>query len=158
MLAKIRFYDKGIGSTLPKLIDLERFSEEEIRQRMVDYGHDYDSELLIVAIDDWNIQRTLTLDEAYSIRNLVRDVYVGDEFLVCHLLQKQLPVSEILSLRYVFLSKDEEECMVKVSKYYEADALVHLFFKMKTWGNFMCAFIVTGHILNTSRGFYFKVK
>lgn len=158
MLAKIRLHKAGMGYTLPALVDLVKFDESSIRERLVDYGYDYDSKLLIVAIDDWNIQRTLTLDEAYSIRDLVRDVYGGDEFLVCHLLQKQLPVSEILSLRYVFLSKDEEECMVKVSKYYEADALVHLFFKMKTWGNFMCAFIVTGHILNTSRGFYFKVK
>ncbi|HEM3630746.1 TPA: hypothetical protein U1D13_000625 [Streptococcus suis] len=41
MLAKIRFHDKGIGHTLPKLIDLAKFSEEAIRERMAALNDKY---------------------------------------------------------------------------------------------------------------------
>lgn len=158
MLAKIRFHDKGIGHTLPKLIDLGRFSEEDIRQRMVEYGHDYHSTLLIVRIDDWDIDCNLNLKQAYSLLQLVNDVYAGDEFLVSYLLKKRVAFSDIMSNRYLFLSKDEVETMSKISKYYEGDVLVKIFFQTKSWVNFMCAFIDRGDLLNTSRGFYFKVN
>ncbi|MEI4334236.1 hypothetical protein V9Z67_04760 [Streptococcus suis] len=158
MLAKIRFHDKGIGHTLPKLIDLGRFSEEDIRQRMVEYGHDYHSTLLIVRIDDWDIDCNLNLKQAYSLLQLVNDVYAGDAFLVSYLLKKRVAFSDIMSNRYAFLSKDEVETMTKISKYYEGDVLVKIFFQTKSWVNFMYAFIDRGDLLSTSRGFYYKVN
>lgn len=158
MLAKIRFHDKGIGHTLPKLIDLGRFSEEDIRQRMVEYGHDYHSTLIIVRIDDWDIDCNLNLKQAYSLLQLVNDVYQGDEYLVSYLLKKRVAFSDIMTNRYTFLSKEEVETMSKISKYYESDVLVKIFFQTKSWVNFMYAFIDRGDLLNTSRGFYFKVN
>ncbi|HEM3629030.1 hypothetical protein J5583_00435 [Streptococcus suis] len=158
MIVKIRYHDKGIGHTLPKLIDLTKFSEEAIRERMVEYGHDYYSTLIIVRIDDWDVDINLSLTEAYNLLKLVNSVYDGDEFLVSYLLKRRVAFSEILSSRFIFLSKDEEEAMVKVSAYYDSDTLVQIFFKTKSWGNFMCAFINNGSLLNTPKGFYWKMS
>ncbi|HEM6281331.1 TPA: hypothetical protein U2C93_001594 [Streptococcus suis] len=158
MLAKIRFHDKGIGHTLPKLVDLARFSEEDIRQRMVEYGHDYHSTLLIVRIDDWDIDCNLSLEEAYHLLKLVNEVYDGDAYLVSYLLKRRVAFSDIMSKRYKFISKDEVETMSKVADYYDSDVLVKIFFQTKNWVNFMYAFIERGDLLSTSRGFYFKVN
>ncbi|HEM5196593.1 TPA: hypothetical protein U1312_001343 [Streptococcus suis] len=157
MLVKVRFHDKGIGHTLPKLIDLARFSEEEIRQRMVEYGYDYHSTLIIVRIDDWDVDCNISLPEAYCLLKLVNDAYEGDAYLVSYLLKKRVAFSEILSNRYTFLSKDEVETMSKVADYYDSDVLVKIFFQTKSWVNFMYAFIDRGDLLNTSRGFYWRV-
>ncbi|HEM6035851.1 TPA: hypothetical protein U2B65_000532 [Streptococcus suis] len=158
MLAKIRFHDKGIGHTLPKLVDLARFSEEDIRQRMVEYGHDYHSTLLIVRIDDWDIDCNLSLEEAYHLLKLVNEVYDGDAYLVSYLLKRRVAFSDIMSKRYKFISKDEVETMSKVADHYDSDVLVRIFFQTKSWVNFMYAFIDRGDLLSTSRGFYFKVN
>ncbi len=159
MLAKIRLYKDGSGQFLARPVDLMKFNEEDIRQRLVDLGYDYHSELMIVGFEDWQIERNLSLDEAYKIRDLIKSIYSGNDFLVSHMLSiHSFPIASILSNRYAFLSKDEEEAMVKVSKYYESDTLVKIFNKTNTWVNFIMAFVSSGDLLNTSRGFYYKVN
>lgn len=159
MLAKIRLYKDGSGQFLPRPVDLMRFNEEDIRQRLVDLGYDYHSDLMIVGFEDWQIERILTLEEAYRIRDLIKSAYSGNDFLVCHMLgNHSFSIESILTNRYAFLSKDEEEAMVEVSKYYDADTLIRIFRKTNTWVNFIVAFVSSGELLNTSQGFYFKVN
>lgn len=159
MLARIRLHKQGLGHWLPKTVDLFRFSEESIRQRLVDFGLSYDEELLVVGIEDWGLEKNMSLSEAYQIKALVQEEYAGDEFIVVHLLKNcHLSVSDVISCRYSFLSQDEKESMLIMSDSYESRTLMKMFYCADTKNCLVGAFISSGELLNTSRGFYKKVN
>lgn len=159
MLARVRLHKSGIGSWLPKVVDLFRFSEEDIRQRLVDVGLSYDEELLVVAIDDWGLEKNMSLSEAYKLKALIQEEYSGDEFVVVHLLKNcYLSVSDVINRRYSFLSQDEEEAMIAMSREYDSEILMKMFYRANNWVSLIVAFVNSGEILNTSRGFYKKIS
>lgn len=158
MLANIRLRKAGQGQWLRRPVDLLRFSEEDIRNRLVDTGENYDSELVVMGFEDWEVERSMSLSEAYALKALIQQEYSEDEFIVCHLLKNcRLPIYDVLKNRYAFLSKDEEEAMMKISRNYDSETLIKMFYRAKDWITLIVAFINTGEILNTSRGFYQKV-
>ena len=159
MLAKIRLHKSGIGHWLPKVVNLFRFSEEDIRQRLVDVGLSYDEELLVVGIDDWELEKNMSLSEAYALKTLIQQEYAGDEFIVCHLLKNcKLSVSDVIRNRYSFLSRDEEEAMLVMSREYDSEILMKMFYRANNWVSLIVAFVNSGEILNTSRGFFKKIS
>ena len=50
MLAKIRIHKEGMASSLPRAVDLLRFSESDIRERLLEKDYDYDEELFMVGV------------------------------------------------------------------------------------------------------------
>ncbi|MBF0777877.1 hypothetical protein [Streptococcus cuniculi] len=159
MLARIRLHKSGIGHWLPKVVELFRFSEEDIRQRLVDVGLSYDEELLVVGIDDWELEKNMSLSEAYALKTLIQQEYAGDEFVVVHLLKNcHLSVSDVINRRYSFLSRDEEEAMIALSREYDSEILMKMFYRANNWVSLIVAFVDAGEILNTSRGFFKKIS
>lgn len=159
MLAKIRLHKSGVGHWFPKVIDLRRFSEEDIRRRLVGVGLSYNEELLVVGFEDWGLDKNMSLSEAYELKNVVQKEYLGDEFIVCHLLKNcKLSVSDVIRNRYSFLSRDEEEAMITMSREYDSEILMRMFYKANNWVSLIVAFVNSGEILNTSRGFYKKIS
>lgn len=159
MLANIRLHRSGVGHWLPRAVDLLRFSEEDIRQRLIDVGLSYNEELLVVGFEDWGLKKIMSLSEAYKLKALIQEEYAGDEFVVLHLLKNcRLSVSEVLENRYSFLSKDEEEAMLVMAKQYDSETLMKMFYLANSWIRLISVFIDYGELLNTSRGFYKKVS
>lgn len=87
MQAKIRLYEKGQGYTLPKPVDLLKFDENAIRERLVDYGYSYDAELNVVEFVDWEVVRTMPLRDAYLLKVVLEKGYDGDETVLVYMLK-----------------------------------------------------------------------
>ena len=62
MIGTIRILQNGQSKELAQ-VDLIRFNEEAIRQRLVEKGYSYDSQLVITEIVDWGVTTNLTFQE-----------------------------------------------------------------------------------------------
>ena len=154
MLARIRLHKDGLGSSLSRSVDLLRFSESDIRERLVETGYDYDEELLVVGFEDWECDIVMTLSEAYMLKVVLEQYYDGDEFIICHMIKSHRPVKDLIYSHYRFLSKDELEAMQHILKNSDQESLVAYFFKVNNWVNLIQSYVSAGILLNTSRGFY----
>ncbi|OBZ00650.1 hypothetical protein BBG03_03445 [Streptococcus dysgalactiae subsp. equisimilis] len=155
MLARIRLHENGEGQNLPKVVDLLRFSEEDIRNRLVELGYPYDSELLVTGFEDWDVEYNMSLTQAYMLKVVLVGYYDNDEHILVHQLKRRIPILDICLNHYKFLSKNEVEAMQHILKNCEMNSVVEFFFKSKNWVNAVSAYIANGDLLNTSKGFYY---
>lgn len=156
MQVAIRVQDKGISRHLCEF-DLMQFSEEQVRQRMAERGLN-DESFFVCGISDWDVDRIMSLKEAYLLRRCVELLYDGDSFIVSYLLKQGWQVSAIVSSYFVFVTKDELELMVHLLQGVDLDQIVAFWFKTNNWVNALNQYILAGRVLNTSRGFYCRLE
>lgn len=107
MIANIRIRSSGYSKPLCQL-DLMRFSEEQVRERMRERGFD-DKSFFICGFNDWNVDSEMSLELAYALKRCIQEVYEGDETLVVDLLKRHVSPIVIISRYYRFISKDEHD-------------------------------------------------
>ena len=105
MIAYIRIRDSGQSKLLCQL-DLMRFSEEQVRERMCERGI-RDDTFFVCGFVDWGVDTQMGLSEAYGLKRSIQEFYHGDESIVIHLLKEHIDVKYIISHYYRFISKDE---------------------------------------------------
>ena len=110
MIANIRVHDSGYSRPLCQL-DLMKFTEEQVRDRMHERGIDDDS-FFICGFEDWGVDTIMSLCEAYYLKKCINELYDGDDFIVIYQLKKHQSPSFIISHYYIFKTKDELE-MIK---------------------------------------------
>lgn len=155
MLANIRVHEDGQSRLLCEL-DLMKFSEDQIRQRMSERGFN-DESFFICGFSDWEIDTILSLEEAYLLKKVILELYDGDDFVVRHLLERHKSVLEIMKSHYIFSTKDEKELMKRLMRGREMDLVIDFFYQVTNWVTFVQVYIDKGVVLNTSRGFYVDV-
>lgn len=156
MIGTIRIIQNGNSKELAH-VDLLRFDEEDIRQRLVDKGYPYDSELVVAGIPDWNIDTHLTFQEIRLLKLCYEELYDHDEYIISYLLQHHWKVLEIISVYYKFASKDEVEALNLLLKDCDKTEVIRIFYQANTWINCIQAYLSSGELLNTPNGFYRKV-
>lgn len=107
MIANIRIRDSGHSKLLCQL-DLMRFSEEQVRERMIERGI-RDDTFFVCGFVDWNVDSEMSLELAYALKRCIQEVYDGDETLVVDLLKRHVSPMTIISRYYRFISKDEHD-------------------------------------------------
>ena len=140
MIANIRIRDSGHSRLLCQL-DLMRFSEEQIRERMRERGI-RDDTFFICGFTDWNVDSEMSLTLAYALKRCMQELYDGDETIVVHLLKRHIPVTQIISHYYRLVSKDEVQTVIYLLK---RDNLLK---------DILTDYIDCGALLNTEKGFY----
>ena len=140
MIASIRIRDSDHSRLLCQL-DLMRFSEEQIRERMRERGI-RDDTFFICGFTDWNVDSEMSLTLAYALKRCVQELYDGDETIVVHLLKRHIPVTQIISHYYRLVSKDEVQTVIYLLK---RDNLLK---------DILTDYIDCGVLLNTEKGFY----
>ena len=156
MIGTIRIIQNGNSKELAQ-VDLLQFNEEAIRQRLVDKGFPYDSELVVAGISDWNVDSNLTFLEVKLLKMCYEDLYDHDEYILAFLLQHHWQVSDVVSVYYKFASKDEVEALSLLLKDLDKTEVIRTFYQANTWINCMQAYLSSGELLNTPKGFYRKV-
>lgn len=152
MIANIRVHIDGQSRELC-LLDLMKFSEEQVRERMEERGFS-DQSFFICGFSDWEVDSILSLDEAYVLKRMIVELYDGDDFIVVHLLKNHKSFSEIIKHYYRFLTKDEVQLMKILWKNVEISSLVDFFYQVNNWVSAVQAYVEKGVVLNTSKGFY----
>ncbi|MDV5976893.1 hypothetical protein [Streptococcus canis] len=152
MIAIIRTREKGRSQFLCEL-DIMQFTENQVRDRMIERGIKDDT-FVICGFSDWNVDRMMSLSEVDLLKRCIVGLYDGDDYIVQYLLKKGLSVLAIVTKFYVFLSKDEKEAMRYVLKNVSFDSLIDFWQRSVTWVNALNAYIQSGILLNTSKGFY----
>ncbi|MGT2755426.1 hypothetical protein [Streptococcus ovis] len=155
MLARIRLHNNGEGRNLPRVVDLLRFSEEDIRNRLRDLGYSYDSELLVTGFEDWEVEYNMSLTQAYMLKVVLVGYYDNDEFILVHQLKRRIPIMDICLNHYKFLSRNEVEVMKHILKNCEMNSVIEFFFQSQNWVNAVSAYVESGYLLNTNNGFYY---
>ncbi|AXQ77774.1 hypothetical protein DDV21_001135 [Streptococcus chenjunshii] len=154
MIATVRVRDET-GSIALCELDLMRFSEGQVRERMRERGFRDDS-FFVCGFSDWGVDRVMSLKEAYALKKCVLELYDSDDFIVRYLLKKQASIKQILSAYYTFLTKNEQELVKYFLKGKGSDYAVSLFYNCGNWVGLVQAYIETGLVLNTTKGFYIK--
>ncbi|WP_294426441.1 hypothetical protein [uncultured Streptococcus sp.] len=157
MIGTIRMIQNGHSRELAQ-VDLLRFGEEAIRQRLVDKGYPYDSELVVAGISDWNIDTILTFQEVSLLKLCYEELYDHNEYIISFLLQHHWKVLDVVSVYYKFASKDEVEALNLLLKDCDKAEIIRTFYQANTWINCMQAYLSSGELLNTPNGFYRKVS
>ena len=152
MIAMIRIRDGTSSSALCKL-DLMRFTEEQVRERMSERGI-RDDTFFVCGFVDWEVERVMTLQEAYALKACILGLYDGDDFIVKELLKHHKPFGEIISSCYEFCSKNEVETVQKLLSGMESEELIDCFYKFCSWPRLVANYINTGYLLQTNKGFY----
>ncbi|MGT2751301.1 hypothetical protein ACVRXF_10465 [Streptococcus orisasini] len=152
MIAAIRIRDKTSSSALCEL-DLMRFTEEQVRERMAERGI-RDDAFFICGFTDWSIDEVMTLQEAYALKACILGLYDGDDYVVKELLKRHKPFGEIISSCYQFCSKDEVETVQKLLSGLEPDELINCFYKFSSWPRLVASYMNAGYLLQTNKGFY----
>ncbi|EMC33405.1 hypothetical protein [Streptococcus mutans] len=152
MIAMIRIRDGTSSSALCKL-DLMRFTEEQVRERMSERGIRGDA-FFVCGFVDWEVDRVMTLQEAYALKKCILCLYDGDDYVVQELLKRHKPFGEIISSCYEFCSKDELETVKKLFSDIDSSELIKYFCKVGSWNNLIANYINAGYLLQTNKGFY----
>ncbi|EQB7810687.1 MULTISPECIES: hypothetical protein [Streptococcus] len=154
MIALIRTKERGYGKDLCQL-DLLKFTEEQVRNRMKERGIKDDT-FFICGFVDWEVDRIMSLSEAYLLKRCLLELYDGDSFIIRYLLKRGLSVTEIVTKHYLFLSKDETIAMQSLLQHADIKAIIDFFYKSGTWVNAINAYVERGILLNTPKGFYIR--
>ena len=134
MIAVIRTRENGKSKKLCDL-DLMKFTENQVRQRMYERGIEEDA-FFICSITDWN----------------------GDSTIVSYLLNQGRSIYFIATHYYKFLSKDEVEAMIKVIGQVDSDKLLVTFYKTGSWVNFVSQYLRAGYLLQIEDRYYIDVS
>lgn len=152
MLANIRVHENGQSRFLCEL-DLMKFTKEQVQERMNERGLDEES-FFVCGFSDWGVDTIFTLGKAYLLKKIIVELYEEDEFVVCYLLKQGKSLVEIATRTYHFVTKDEEELMVKLLEQAEFSSVIHFFRKAGDWVTAIQSYIEKGVVLNTPKGFY----
>lgn len=152
MIAMIRIRDGTSSSALCKL-DLMRFTEEQVRERMSERGIRGDA-FFVCGFVDWEVDRVMTFQEAYTLKKCILGLYDGDDYVVQELLKRHKPFGEIISSCYEFCSKNEVETVQKLLSGLESEELINCFYQFSSWPRLVANYINTGYLLQTNKGFY----
>lgn len=152
MIAVIRIKDGTSSSALCKL-DLMRFTEEQVRERMSERGI-RDDAFFVCGFVDWEVERVMTLQEAYALKACILGLYDGDDFIVKELLKHHKPFGEIISSCYEYCSRDEVKTVQKLLSGLGPEELINCFYKFCSWPRLVANYINTGYLLQTNKGFY----
>ena len=156
MIANIRVLNEGNFEFLCEL-DIMRYSQEQVLERMKERGIERDN-FFICGFSDWEVDKIMSLDEAYVLKKAIEGLYDGDEFIVKFQLQKHIPINDIVTRYYRFCSKDETEAFYEATKKFDYRKVVEWYQSCSSW---VCAFqnlVEEGLLLNTPKGFYRKVN
>lgn len=154
MLAKIRVVKNGNSLPLPKAVDLLRFSQEDIRSRLVDMGYPYDSELLVVGFEDWEVERTMTLNEAYLLKVTFEKYYDCDEAVIVYLLRSNRTVRDAIYDHYRLLATNELDTAKKLFENLSKEELIEKMFGCGTWINLLQGYLDSHELLICNQKFY----
>ncbi|WP_024783733.1 hypothetical protein [Streptococcus mutans] len=152
MIAVIRIRNETNSSALCEL-DLMRFTEEQVRERMSERGI-RDGAFFVCGFVDWEVDRVMTLQEAYALKKCILGLYDGDDYVVQELLKRHKSFGEIISSCYEFYSKDELETVKKLFSDIDSSELIKYFCKVGSWNNLIANYINAGYLLQTNKGFY----
>lgn len=152
MIAIIRVREDGKSYALCQL-DLMRFTEDQVRERMSERGI-RDDAFFICGFSDWSVDVVMSLQDAYILKHCINVVYDGDDSVVVQLLQNKKSVRDIVSSYYVFLTSDEKEALKKMIGDADVDSVVDFWFRTITPANALNAYINQGYLLLLSKGFY----
>ncbi|MDG3142863.1 hypothetical protein MKL29_08600 [Streptococcus suis] len=154
MIAKIRTHSNGNSQFLCEL-DIMKFSEDQIRERMVERGI-RDDAFFICGFSDWNVDTVMSLQDAYVLRRYIQLFCDGDEYLVQFMLQRHMHLKDIVGNEYRYVSKDEKETMKYVLKHASIEQVVDLMFQAQNTTRLMALYFEQNMILNTPKGFYVR--
>lgn len=152
MIAVIRIRNETNSSVLCEL-DLMRFTEEQVRERMSERGI-RDGAFFVCGFADWEVDRVMTLQEAYALKKCILGLYDGDDYVVQELLKRHKPFGEIISSWYKFCSKNEVETVQRLLSGLGSEELVNCFYQFSSWPRLVANYINTGCLLQTNKGFY----
>ncbi|NLQ60088.1 hypothetical protein D3827_09950 [Streptococcus mutans] len=152
MIAIIRVRD-GTNSNFLCELDLMRFTEEQVRERMSERGI-RNGAFFVCGFVDWEVDRVMTLQEAYALKKCILGLYDGDDYVVQELLKRYKPFGEIISSWYKFCSKNEVETVQRLLSGMESEELIDCFYKFSSWPRLVANYINTGCLLQTNKGFY----
>ncbi|MCI7677216.1 MAG: hypothetical protein MSS16_03875 [Streptococcus orisratti] len=155
MIADIRIRSDGNSQFLCQL-DLMKYSEEQVRDRMSEKGISDDT-FFICGFTDWEIDNQMSLKEAYQLKRCIVEVYDGDEYLVIYQLKKGASLLQIFSNYYRFVSRDELVTMQYLLRDVSVEDIVKYFFATESWVNALNNYVLQGVLLNTPKGFYVSV-
>lgn len=156
MIAVIRTRVNGKSKKLCDL-DLMKFTENQVRQRMYERGIE-ENAFFICSITDWNVDRIFSLREVYVLKQAVEELYDGDSTVVVYLLNQGRSIYFIATHYYKFLSKDEVEAMIKVIGQVDSDKLLVTFYKTGSWVNFVSQYLRAGYLLQIKDKYYIDVS
>ncbi|HFU4345626.1 TPA: hypothetical protein ACGO89_002011, partial [Streptococcus suis] len=128
MIGTIRILQNGQSKELAQ-VDLIRFNEEAIRQRLVEKGYSYDSQLVITEIVDWGVATNLTFQEIELLKLCLEGLYDNDEYIIVYLLKRHWKVKDIVTVYYRFASQNEVEALCELLKDYDNNEVIHLFYQ-----------------------------
>lgn len=152
MEARIRIRSETESYELCHL-DLMKFSEEQVRERMADRGFD-DEAFYITGFSDWGIDVIMTLQEAYLLVKAIKELYDGDDYVVRYLLMKRKPVTDIIGSHYFFVGKDEQKVLTGLLEHADPKDIVDFWFKTQSTANALASYQEAGYILVTDKGIY----
>ncbi|MEY8700950.1 hypothetical protein AALH12_07120 [Streptococcus ferus] len=159
MLAKLKVIENDKGKVLTDSLDLFKFSEERIRERIAELGYSKRAKILVQAFTDWEVSGlSMPLEQAFFYKRLIESKYDGDDYIVSYLLSKHASVSVISSGTYRFVSKNDYETMLHFFKDSSSKQIVSAFKVTGSWNDLIMVFVKEGLLLNTPRGFYEWVK
>lgn len=152
MLAVMRRYVNLDSEPLAK-VDLMRYSIAQVVQSLT--NHDVaPSEFQIVGFDDWDVQRCMSLTEAYRLKNYIESECDGDEYLVRNLLKKGWSVSAILSRRFRFIEGGDKEILEALFEGRSTKYIASLVYTSGSSRGIILGFMSTGKVVLTSKGYY----
>lgn len=154
MIARIRIRSDGTSRELCQM-DIMKFTEEQVRERMSERGI-RDDAFFICCFSDWNVDTIMSLQDAYVLKRYIQLFCDGDDYLVQFMLQRHMPLKEIVGNEYHYVSKDEVETMKYVLKQATVEQVVELFYQAQNTIRLMSLYFEQNIILNTPKGFYVR--
>lgn len=154
MIVRIRIRSDGNSRELCQL-DIMKFTEEQVRERMVERGI-RDDAFFICGFTDWQVDTVMSLQDVYVLKRYIQLFCNGDEYLVQFMLQRHMSLKDIVGNEYHYVSKDEVETMKYVLKQATIEQVVDLFYQAQNTIRLMSFYFEQNIILNTPKGFYVR--
>ncbi|WP_242258285.1 hypothetical protein [Streptococcus thoraltensis] len=154
MIAKIRTHNSGNSQFLCEL-DVMKFTEDQIRERMAERGI-RDDAFFICGFSDWEVDTIMSLEEAYVLKRYIQLFCDGDAYLVQFMLQRHMSLKDIVGNEYLFVSKDEKETIKYLFRHETTDRVVDIFCQAQSKTRLMALYFEQNIILNTPKGFYVR--
>lgn len=154
MLVQIRFVANGVYHSLPRAIDLNKFNEEQIRTRLVEYGFSYDTELTVVSILDLKVKQVkISLKMAYALNLAINELYNGDSLVIKTLLNKGFSAALAISNYFLFETNSEEQIFEVLLERMSKEEIINLFLKYNKF-EIMHYLEQNLYVVSTAKGFY----
>ncbi|MFS1664101.1 hypothetical protein [Streptococcus sp. zg-JUN1979] len=154
MIAIIRIRNETSSYELCEL-DLMKFSEEQVRERMSERGIKDDT-FFVYGFSDWGVDTQMNLQVAYMLKKLIVEVYEGDDDIVKYWLQSHRKPLELFHVYWEFISKSEEDAMFEIFNRLNKETVITMFCVEKSLANVARSLISQSRILKTDKGFYYS--